>query len=331
MQNEEILHKAKNSKSPMFFTFICSSLMIGFAVFILLFKLKYSSQPIISLSSTLDWVLMGIVITGICMIIASFYSYFTNFLGITKSGIVMKYGVMHQKIPFADIELIKKYVAGKYSQGFTGKAYTVIKLKNGAETLASSIANIEDFTNKIKLYYPQFNNDKGIIESYNDAINYSLLITVIILGFAIYWTYKILVNMDIHSSGVQILLSGVVMLYVCGIYQLIKLVKQIKNRYFSEETRAMLNSIKTSEKALKNEQDIKEEDRLKKIKEQEEESILTNYCPICGAKLINFKCDRCKVSLDNIYDVKKFYCMNCGTKRKDLELECLSCKLRFNL
>ena len=328
---EEILYKAKNSKSPIFFALICSSLMIGFATFILLFKIKYSSQSIISLSSTLDWVLIGLVITAICMIIASFYSYFTNFLGITKSGIVMKYGVVHQKIPFTDIELIKKYVAGKYSQGFTGKAYTVIKLKNGAETLASSIANLEDFTNKIKLYYPQFNNDKGIIESYNDAINYSLLITVIILGFAIYWTYKILVNMDIHSSGVQILLSGVVMLYVCGIYQLIKLVKQIQNRYFSEETKMMINLIKTSEKERRNEVEAKEKERLRQLKEQEEESVVTNYCPICGNKLINFECSRCEVNLDNIYDVKKFYCMNCGTKRKDLEPECLNCGFGFNI
>lgn len=326
MQNEEILYKSKNSKSPIFFALICSSLMIGFAAFILLFKLKYSSQPIISLSSTLDWVLIGLIITAICMIVASFYSYFTNFLGITKSGIVMKYGIIHQKIPFKDIELIKKYIAGKYSQGITGKAYTVIKLKNGTGFLASSIADLEDFTNKIKLYYPQFKNDKGIIESYNDTINYSLLITLIILGFATYWGYKIF-NMNIHSLGTQILWSGVIILYICAFAQLIKLIKNIKNRYFSEETKMMLESIKAAEKDL----EAKEKEALIKLKEQEEESIVTNYCPICGNKLINFECPRCEVNLDNIYDVKKFYCMNCGTKRKDLEPECLNCGLGFNL
>lgn len=329
LQDEEILYKAKNSNRSIFFALICSSLMVGFAAFVLFFKLKYSSQPIISLSSTLDWVLIGLIITAICMIVVSFYSYFTNFLGITKSGIVIKYGVIYQKIPFEDIALIKKYIAGRFSQGIAGNAYTVIKIKNGTEFFAYSITDLKDFTNKIKLYYPSFNNDKGIIESYNDAINYFAFTTIIIICFATYLGTKIL-NMDINSFGTQILVSGVVILYICGFVELIKLIKQLKSRYFSEETRIMINSIKTSEKELKKELGAKEEERLIKLKQQEEENIVTNYCPICGNRLIDFKCNRCEVNLDNIYDGKKFYCINCGTKREDLEPDCLNCGFNFN-
>lgn len=323
---EEILYRAQNSKSSMIFALLCSLFMIGFVVLIQIFKLEYSSRPFISTSSTLDWILIGVIITAISMIIVSINSYFTNFLCITKNAILMKLGVIHQKILFKDIELIKSYIAGRYSQGIAGKAYTVIKMKNGIDVLAPDIIDLEDFTNKIKIYYPQFNNDKGIIESYNDAINYSVFLTAIMLGFATFLVY-IIFNMNILTLVVQILWVIVIILYICGFYQLVKLIKQFNKRYFSEETKMMLASIKTSEKKLKE----LEAEKLNLLNEQEEESIVTNYCPICGSKLIDFKCNRCDVNLDNIYDSKKHYCINCGTKRKDLEPDCLNCGLSFNL
>lgn len=322
MNEEEILYKAKNSKNSMFFALICSLLMIGFAIFIQLFKLKYSSRPFISVSSTLDWVLIVLIITAICIIIASIYSYFTNFLGITKSGLLVKYGVIYQKVPFKDIELIKRYIAGRYAQGITGKAYTLIKMKNGTEVLASSITSLEDFTKKIKLYYPSFNNDKGIIESYKEDINV-ISIIIIMLLIAIYCIYKIHSGTYNTSSLIECLSIPILV----TLFYIVKLIGVVKNRYFSEDTKMMLASIKASEKEL----EAKEEERLRQLKEQEEESIVTNYCPICRSRLIDFKCNRCEVSLDNIYDVKKFYCINCGTKREDLEPACLNCGFSFNL
>lgn len=326
MNEEEILYKAKNSKSSIFFAFICSLFIIGFAIFIQLLKLKYFSRPFLSLSSTMDWVLLGLVVASIWIVIAAIRAYFSDFLGIAHNAILIKMGTEYKKISFGDIELIKKYVAGRYSHGSTGKAYTLIKMKNGTEVFGPNISNLKEFTNKIKTCYPLFNNYKGIVQGYDDDIRRASVNGLILLLFAMYCTYKIF-NKNIQSIEAQVFIGGLIILYIWAFSQLAKLITPIKNRYFSEETKMMLASIKASEKEL----EAKEEKRLRQLKEQEEESIVTNYCPICGSRLIDFKCNRCEVSLDNIYDVKKFYCINCGTKREDLEPACLNCDFSFNL
>lgn len=47
--------------------------------------------------------------------------------------------------------------------------------------------------------------------------------------------------------------------------------------------------------------------------------------------MINFECKHCDVNLDNIYDVKKSFCINCGMQKKELEESCSNCGLSFNL
>lgn len=59
-------------------------------------------------------------------------------------------------------------------------------------------------------------------------------------------------------------------------------------------------------------------------------SIITNYCPICGDKLQNYKCNRCYIGLNDIYHVKSNFCIRCGTPRENLENMCNNCGLNFN-
>lgn len=316
---EQILYKAKNSKGLIFASLTYLTFVLGGVICFHLIKLKYSSLFISELSEPIKYFSLVIVVLALILLFVSVRRYFSDYFCVTERGLLIKYINKVNFIPFDNIKLIKKCKTRHSS-------HVLIKVKSGEDIIASSITNIQDVTNKIKECYSCFNNYEGVIEGLNNDITALSINAIIFLSFATYWGYKIF-NMNIHSLGTQILWGGIIIIYISGLSLIIKLVKQIKNRYFSEETKMMLASISASEKVL----EVKEKEALIKLKEQEEESVVTKYCPICGTKLIDFKCGRCEVSLDNIYDVKKFYCMNCGTKRADLEPDCINCGFSFNL
>lgn len=318
---EEFLYKSKNTKEFIILSIVYCILAVGVAIAMYFFKLNYFSDltPSFSFNNPFDWMPCLLILLALLIIMGSIHSYFSNYLGIVKDGIIIKQNRKFEKILFENIKLIKKYYTKHY-------AYTLIKMKNGKEVYAPDIKDLKEFTKRINILYPAFCNYEGIVQSYDEDIRRTSVSGIILLLLAMYYSYKIF-DKNMQSTAVQVFVGGLVILYIWAFGELAKLIKPLKNRYFSIETKMMLNSIKASQDANLNK--LKEQEY--KLMEEEKESIVTNYCPMCGSQLIDFKCDRCEVNLDNIYDVKKFYCINCGTKRKDLEPECLNCGMVFNL
>lgn len=317
---EEILYKYKNTKEFILLSILYCLLPVGAAIAMCFLKLNYFSDLTPSFNNPFIWMPCLLILLALLIITASIHNYFSNYLAVVKDGLLIKQNRKIEKILFENIKLIRKYYTKHY-------AYTLIKMENGKEVYAPEIKDLKELTKRINILYPAFCNYEGIVQSYDEDIRRASVNGIILLLFTMYYNYKIF-DKNMQSIAVQVFVGGLIILYIWAFWELAKLIKPLKNRYFSDETKMMLNSIKASE----NEVNLKRlREQLEETRMQETESIVTNYCPLCGSQLIDFKCDRCEVNLDNIYDVKKLYCINCGTKRKDLEPECLNCGLVFNL
>lgn len=313
---EEILYKAKNSKGFIFAALFQSFYMLGIAVAMNVFRIKDFSNVEPSLNNPLVWMPYLLLLLSILIVTVSIRSYFSNYICLTKEGILVKLNKNYKVVLYENIKLIKKYSADK-------NTYTLIEKKDCEKVLGPDIKDINELSRQIRIYYPEFTNREGIIQGYDSNIASSAVLALFFLIFTTYWAQQI-IKLDIHSLAVQLLWGGVIFLYILGFSELIKLIFQIKTRYFSIETKMMVQAMKASEQQL-------EAETLEEFKEQEAEDIVTNYCPLCGSRLVDFKCQRCNVSLDNIYEVGKNYCINCGTKREGSELDCLRCGLSFNI
>lgn len=318
--SDEILYKAKNTLGFVLMYSINGFFMIGIAIALYSFKLKYFSNLPQSLNNPLEWMPYVLVLFAIIFIIIALREYFLSTLCITREGLLIKQKKDYKVVLFENIKLIKK--CRIYNSHYT-RTYTLIKNKKGEDIFYPDIKDLNELIHQIRLYYPAFTNSEGIIESYDDDITKTSLTVLLILFVAIYSTDKVF-HMDINSIWAQTFLVLIGLMFIGALAAIIKLINLIKTRYFSIETRMMVDAINTSGQKL-------EEANLEKLKEEEAENIVTNYCPICGSKLIDFKCEKCNVNLDNIYDVSKYYCVNCGTKRADLEPDCSNCGLCFNI
>lgn len=312
--SEEILYKAKNSAGGLAAVLVGSLYMIGGAIIIFFVAPKYFTDLPSSFNNKLIWGFCFYCLLYAFGLFKTINNYRSNFICLTKESVVIKLGQNYNVVLYENIRLIKKCVADK-------RTYTLIKKKNGEEILGPSIKNINELSRQIRAYYPDFTNREGIVQDYDSNVRSSFVMCLIYYGIATYWAHKV-IKFGFDSLAEQLFWCGIMFVYILGIIELIKLIINIKTRYFSMETRMMVDAIKTSEQEPKT---VNPET----TPAQEDENIITHYCPICGSKLIDFKCPCCEVTLDNIYEVAKNYCVNCGTQRANSEPDCLNCGLSF--
>lgn len=287
-----------------------------------LFTVLYASFSYISaLKSSFTfflWIIIALLLVAFLILYSSIKEYFLNVFGITGEGILLKKNKTWRKINTSEIKLISRlkfrYWNGLY---FKTKEVIQIELKDGEKIQYVAILNFDGFIEKLQQIHPEFNNLDGLVKSVDNSINY--LVQNIFIASVLFIIYG---NWLKHKLGIYYYqhelfwIPALIVLVYIILFQVPKLFKLIKTRYFPAGSK---NTLISTQNVTNN------------VTEDDDKNIVTNFCPICGDKLQNYKCDRCFVSLDNIYQFQSVFCIKCGTPRENSERICTNCGLKFKL
>lgn len=303
LSNNNIEYKAQNSKEYMFI-----AMFYNIAIFCLMYV-----QHLFNLTFVFNlYLLFVLFIISLIFLITTVIDYYSCALLITKNNIISKTTNSTDIIEFANLKSIKKYRPPKYVNNWIiNNAFTLIKFKNGNEIRAVNIKNLQGFVDKIKDYYPEFNNPEQIISDIDEQITNLSIVSIFIFVFVTLCADKLIKHSTLYANQIYIYWTPIILLSCVLFYTILRLFNLILGEYILEQKNNV--SLALSQKNITN------------------DNVITNFCPICGDQLQNYKCDRCFVTLDNIYQFQSDFCMKCGTPRENSERICTNCGLKFKL